>query len=31
VPPPGQATTSVRVGIVPGGGRPVLMPQPRAA
>jgi len=31
VPPPGQATTSVRVGIVPGGGRPVFMPQPRAA
>ena len=30
-PAPGQATTSVKVGIVPGGGRPVLMPPPRAA
>jgi hypothetical protein len=30
-PAPGQETTSVSVGIVPGGGRPVLMPRPRAA
>jgi len=30
-PEPGHATTSVSVGIVPGGGRPVLMPRPRDA
>ena len=28
---PGQGTTSVSVGIEPGGGRPVLTPAPRAA